>query len=298
MSYDKDIQHSLDYIEDHLDEPLSLKWLAEVANFSPFHFHRVFQTMVGESVIEYVRKRRLTVAAEKIYFTNQKIIDIALEVGFSYQESFNRAFKKQFGVSPLQYRRAHQLSGPFRSKAYLKSYRIKGELSMEPSLKKVEGFYVVGYEVKTKNVDGENNSDIPAFWQQYLQNDLGEKIPSPLNPYEELGICTDFQPETGEFTYIIGKRVAEGTTPLAGMVYRTFPEQEFAIFTTPPADDKSFIPTIQSTWNNIFSTWFPQSDYEHSGTLDIELYDERCHVNENKKIDIYVPVKKRAAIVK
>ncbi|MFA9458425.1 AraC family transcriptional regulator [Halalkalibacter sp. AB-rgal2] len=292
MDYICSIQKSIDYIEENLGEELSLSTLAEIAHFSPFHYHRIFQTMVGESVMDYVRKRRLTSAAERLYYTEEKVITIALEVGFHYQESFNRAFKKCYGISPKQYRNANYISGPLRGKVQLTPKITIGGKRMQPKLITKPKLNIIGYELKTKTVDGQNSRDIPQFWQQYMQNNLCSNIPNPLKPKEELGICTDFCPETNEFVYIIGKEVEQGTKAPSGLVYREFPEMEYAVFTTPTANEESFTSNIQSTWNYIFAEWFPQTDYEHNGTTEFELYDERCYGSE-KEMDIYIPVKKR-----
>jgi AraC family transcriptional regulator len=293
MDYVDCIQRTLDYIEENLQEQITLEKLAEIACFSPFHYHRVFQAMVGESVMDYVRKRRLTYAAERVFYTDEKVINIAIDVGFQYQESFNRAFKKYYGVSPKQYRNAKRISGPFRGKARLNTKLLPGGYRMEPKFVTKPAFHIIGYELKTKNEDGQNNKDIPEFWQQYIQNKLGSKIPNPIHKNVELGICTNFNPETGEFVYVIGMEVKKGTQVPDGMVYKSFHELEYAVFTTPKSNERSFTSSIQSTWNYIFTEWFPQSSYEHYGSVEFELYDQRCYGSENKEMDIYIPVKKR-----
>lgn len=297
MDYLVCIQRTLDYIEENLQDQITLEELAEIACFSPFHYHRVFQTMVGESVMDYVRKRRLTHAAEQLFYTDEKVITIAIDAGFQYQESFNRAFKKHYGVSPKQYRLAKSISGPLRGKAYLNTNLFQGGQEMEPKLITKPAFHLIGYELKTKNENGQNNKDIPEFWQQYTRNGLSCSIPSPIQKNVELGICTDFNPVTGEFVYLIGMEVKEGTEAPEGMVYRSFPELEYAVFTTPKSNEETFTSSIQSTWNFIFTEWFPRSGYEHYGSIEFELYDERCHGSENKEMDIYIPVKKQTVKV-
>jgi AraC family transcriptional regulator len=249
--------------------------------------------MVGESVMDYVRKRRLTYAAEQLFYTDEKVVNIAIDAGFRYQESFNRTFKKFYDVSSKQYCNAQRISGPLRGKASLNTELLLGGYKMQPKSVTKSAFHIRGYELKTKNEDGQNNKDIPEFWKQYMQNRLVSKIPNPINENEELGICTDFNPETGEFVYVIGMEVKKGARAPEGMIYRNFPELEYAVFTTPKSNEGLFTSSIQSTWNYIFTKWFPQSGYEHYGSVEFELYDKRCYGSENKEIDIYIPVKKQ-----
>lgn len=95
-----------DYIDEHLSDPLTLTELAEVAAFSPFHFHRIFAAMVGEPSGQYVRRLRLERAAQQLVASPRKpITAVALDCGFSGSAPFARAFKESFGVSASEWRR-------------------------------------------------------------------------------------------------------------------------------------------------------------------------------------------------
>lgn len=100
MNYILLIQKSIDYIEKHLSEALKLDEIAKQSHFSEFHFDRLFHKTVGVSVMEYVRKRRLSEAAIELIETDEKITDIALKFQFSSEESFSRAFKKGMVYAP------------------------------------------------------------------------------------------------------------------------------------------------------------------------------------------------------
>ena len=108
QDYHQRIVRTLVYVQRHLDEELELASLASVAAFSPFHFHRVFRGLVGESVKEHVRRLRLERAARRLKQQDDPIAQIALEAGFETHESFTRAFGMMFGASPSSYRAGHQ----------------------------------------------------------------------------------------------------------------------------------------------------------------------------------------------
>ena len=109
-SYQERLNRVLGYMESRLDEELGLDELAGVACFSPYHFHRIFTGMVGESVKAHLRRLRLERAAHRLTFTGQRVTDIALNAGYDSPEAFPRGFKGLFGMSPKLYREA-ALSG-------------------------------------------------------------------------------------------------------------------------------------------------------------------------------------------
>ena len=107
-TYRERILRVLVHVQSHLDEPLALPDLAAVAHFSPYHFHRIFSGMVGESVKEHVRRLRLERAAHRLRFTDQPVTGIAFDAGFEAHEAFTRAFRAMFEASPSEYRKQHR----------------------------------------------------------------------------------------------------------------------------------------------------------------------------------------------
>ena len=104
-SYTARVNAVLDHIDTHLAEPLDLQVLASIAHFSPWHFHRMFQALIGETLADRVRRRRLEVAATRLLASPPATaLGIALDVGFTSAEVFSRAFKAHFGVTPTAWR--------------------------------------------------------------------------------------------------------------------------------------------------------------------------------------------------
>jgi AraC family transcriptional regulator len=101
--YASRLNRVLDHIDQHLADPLELATLAEVAHFSPYHFHRLFAAWMGETLGEYLRRRRLEIAAQRLAANAQlPVLNVALEVGFGSGEAFARAFKERFDCTPTR----------------------------------------------------------------------------------------------------------------------------------------------------------------------------------------------------
>jgi len=104
-SYKKRVLRVLVHLQQNLDEVLPLEELARVAHFSPYHFHRVFRSMAGESVMEHIRRLRLERALSHLVFTTRPITQIAFDAGYETHEGFTRAFRAMFGKSPSEMRK-------------------------------------------------------------------------------------------------------------------------------------------------------------------------------------------------
>src|SRR5271165_2788934 len=118
--YRERINRVLDYVAAHLDEDLSLRKLSRVACFSPFHFHRLFQALTGETLNEHVRRIRLELAAALLRASpGRRITDVAIMVGFAGLAEFSRAFKRHFGLNASVWDRRSPLPNSKMCKASL-----------------------------------------------------------------------------------------------------------------------------------------------------------------------------------
>lgn len=111
IDYKRRITRVLIYINEHLAENVELSKIAAVSCFSPFHFHRIFKALTGETVFEYIARLRLETAARMLRYTHEPVNSIAWQVGYETHSSLTKAFRKQFGVSPSKFR---MLNSPIR----------------------------------------------------------------------------------------------------------------------------------------------------------------------------------------
>lgn len=131
----KRIQNSIDYIENNLNEKINLEHITDNAYTSKYHYLRIFHSVVGVPIMEYIRKRRLSEAAKELRESNVKVLDIALKYQFSSPEAFSRAFKAMFAVSPTVYRKMEAKACGFEkvnitSEMYIKNKYRSHSLSM------------------------------------------------------------------------------------------------------------------------------------------------------------------------
>lgn len=289
---DDAIKNVLDYIDQNIRDDFDIDTLASFAGFSRYHFCRVFQWATGYSPIAYVRWRKMVFAAAELY-TGQRIIDIAAAYGFDTHSGFSKAFKRQFGSAPDQYRRRVR-DIPIMPPAILPAGQYnQGGIMKQPDIIQKPAIRLAGYAIRTTMADGQNTKDVPAFWQAYMRDGRMQKLHAMpgLDTQAEYGACFPIDPAKGDIEYVIGLQLKEGSDAPAGLTAPIIPAGTYAVFSTPAATIDTFVGSIQNTWNYIFSEWFPASGYEFTeGGVDYELYDERSLGETDKVIDICIPV--------
>ena len=278
------MEKALDYLEDNLQGEPDIREAARVACSSPFHFQRMFSFLTGMTVAEYVRKRRLTLAARELASSGARVLDVAMKYGYDSPESFAKAFRKVHGINPSAARAPGVVL-----KAYLRisfHLSVKGDRDMEYRLVEQTGFTIVGRSIRTTTRDQENLRRIPEFWDECCASGLGERLRRIGG--DLLGVCMEFSPDMEEFTYVIGVRWTGGSPP-ADLESKEIPAATWAVFTSvgplPGA--------IQKVWERIFSEWFPASGYEHADAPEIEVYPPGDGQAPDYRCEVWIPVVKK-----
>jgi AraC family transcriptional regulator len=292
MEHLRQLQRAVDYIEDNLNGDLSTDSIAKVAGFSKWHFQMVFSSAVGDTLKEYIRKRRLTAALIDLGATDKRILDIALDAGFESQEAFSRAFKQMFGRNPGVCRRegtksVMSLNKPRITMAYLD--HLYGGINMQPVFKTIDEKKVVGMGTKfisTLSPDNNNQTLLPALWGKYVPRSY--EIQSRLSPVD-LGVCFDPGKEKShpdECFYIAGTEVISTDEIPEGMMTMTVPAGRYAVFTHRGAIEK-----LPMTMKYIYGSWLPKSGEKLRDAPDLEVYDQRFSPgSDDSELDIYIPV--------
>ena len=171
--YVERIQRGVNFIEEHLDEDISRVAVARAAGFSPWHFERIFKSLAKETLAAYVRARRLARALDRLAGSELRVLDIALLAGFDSQESFARAFKKAFGLTPTEYRKIGQRN-IFPKKLQLDEATMRHlteHVSLEPELYAQPRMTLVGLRTTFYGAESEKNNlgeKLPPLWDEFL----------------------------------------------------------------------------------------------------------------------------------
>lgn len=280
MDWNIRLNRALDYIEENLCNEIDLDNAARLAFSSRNDLSNMFYIVTGIQLSEYIRRRRLSLAALELQNSDSKIIDISMKYGYSSPTAFNRAFQNQHKVSP-QYARSRKI--------FINSYpRIKfriilnGGIKMKCRIEKKGAFKVVGVKKTFRNDSVENL--IPDFWRD-LPQETYEKIIKQSNgePKGLIGLCTDFD---GEHTFDYYIAASTKNDKVEDLDQIDIPEATWAIF---EAEGK-----MMELIHRIWQEWFPSSGYRRADNSipDIEVYFDYDFPKENYTYELWYPVVK------
>lgn len=282
------VQSGIDYIEDNLRTDLQSADVARRAGMSHWHFQRIFKALTNETLKTYIRSRRFSLSLEALANTEERILDIAIASGFDTQESFTRAFKKAFSVTPAHYRKN---AGAF---AFMRKIRFDTEylghlhanLSLEPEIREQPEMHLVGMRTRFFGVDSEKNNiskKLPTLWNSFLP--WLDRIPHRI-PGGCYGVVQQTAAKTDELEYFAAAPVARiGKLP-SGFVSIRVPPARYARFA-----HRGFVANVDMTVNYIYSSWLLRSGLRHTYGCDLEFYGDEYEADSYKSVIYYaIPI--------
>lgn len=290
MDWIMGIQRALNYTEEHLTGEVDYEAAAKEACSSVFHFQRMFTMLCGFTLGDYIRMRRLALAAEDLIRTGDRVIDIAYKYGYDTPESFSRAFTRFHGITPTQARRGGNVKSFSRLSVKL---ILSGGSTMDYRIEKKNAFKIVCRKKQVTKPQGDTaTEDIAGFWNECGRDGTMEKI-CKYGKFDNLGgvlgICFSDELADSGFPYGIGAEY--NNMPLCGeaLDILEIPAYTYAVFQCKGEMPDAF----KNTYKQICTEFFPQSNYEYGQGVELEVYPSADVQNPDYSCEIWIAVKEK-----
>jgi AraC family transcriptional regulator len=286
----KKMNEAISYIEKNLTNDIDFKEVARLAFCSEYHFQRMFSFLAGVTLSEYIRRRRLTLAAFDLTNSNIRVIDVAIKYGYSSSDSFSRAFQSLHGITPSEARNNGQPLKAYPRMTFQLS--IKGGSEMNYRILVKEAFRIVGIKKRVPIVFNGVNSEITDMWKS-LDGETISKLKeiSNVEPLGLISASTNFSEgrmqEKGELDHYIGVATARECPEY--LTKLEVPNLTWAVFEVVGP----FPNTLQDIWGRIYSEWFPSSNYELAEGPEILWNENKDITSPNFRSEIWIPVLKK-----
>ena len=269
---------AINYMEEHIKEKINLEEAGRIAGCSSYHFQRMFAYMADVLLSEYLRRRRMSLAAVDL-LAGEKVLDVALSFEYESPTAFNRAFKEIHGIAP---------SRISEQGVSIKSYppihfhiSVKGECEMNYRIVKKEAFRIVGISMGLEKELEKNLEKVPQMWSRAH---MDGSIPKLLGMMDQkmpgiMGVSTCNNQEDWKYYIAVASLV---DTPV-GMEDCIIPAFTWAVFS-----GEGVGTSIQDLERRIVMDWLPTSGYEYADGPDMEVYLNTDPVN--MKYEVWIPV--------
>lgn len=281
----KHLNQIIDYIDEHICEDIDILCLSKMAGFSSNYLQRVFTFVTGISLSEYIRRRRLSLAALDLQKSNIKIIDLAMKYGYDSPDAFTRAFQRIHGITPTLARSKDVMLKNFPKIAF--DLTLNGERPLNYKFVRKEAFELIGIGLF---IDSDHmTEDIQNFWQESYANGTCKRLYEYSNGERMFDVVAYSEDSEGRTSFHIAyENNAKVKDIIDPFEILNIPESDWVIFTleeTLAITETSMEESTQYTetlWNKVYSEWLPNSGYI-DGTPIIEVFN----VNT---IELWIPV--------
>lgn len=281
MEWVERLNQSIVYIEEHLTSEIDYERLGQIACCSAYHYQRMFHYMAGVTLAEYIRRRKMSLAAVDLQGGHKKIIDIAAKYGYRSPTAFNRAFQSVHGTAPSA------VSGEGVS---VKSFppvtftiAVKGVEEMEYRIKTKDAFRIIGVSAPLHKEVEQNFTVVPQMWQEAALHGTIQKLASMMEgpPMGLLGVSACNDDEAWKYFIAVSSTKARGE-----FEEYTVPASTWAVFPGTGTNQ-----SVQELERRIITEWLPTSGYEYADAPDIEVYLNPDP--QNAQYEVWIPVRKK-----
>lgn len=287
----KYLNNAIEYIEENLETTIEIEEIAKVACTSRYHFQRLFHGFTGFTLAEYIRNRRLTLAAEELHSEGIKITDLAFKYGYISVDAFTKAFQRLHGVTPSKVKKGNIMLKSFPKLTL--QITVTGGCDMNYRIVEMDKFKVFGVAFQTSVENGALYYEIPEFCDKIWEDGTHYRI-NQLLGYPRMhmlhGIHYDFN-EDGSRKYMMGWEVADQE------IAEEYEILDILACTWAVFEGKGIMPEgdeIQNIWKRVYSEWFPSSGFEQTEGPCIEKYYWDDEKYEAYTCEVWIPVKRKA----
>lgn len=283
MEWVERLNQSMQYIEEHLTDEIDYDQLGRIACCSAYHYQRMFTYMAGVPLAEYIRKRKMSLAAADLQSGEARIIDIAEKYGYHSPTAFNRAFQAFHGIAPSSVKDAGVSLKSFSPIVF--RIAVRGATEMNYRIETRDAFRIIGVSAPLEQEIESNFMVVPKLWQEASVNGTIQTLAGMMDtpPMGLLGVsaCND----TEQWKYFIA---VSSTKPGGAFEEYTVPASTWAVFSGTGTNQ-----SIQELEQRIITEWLPASGYEYANAPDIEVYLNPDP--QNAQYEVWIPVAKKKA---
>ena len=281
MKWVERLNQSIVYIEEHLTGEIDYERLGQIACCSAYHYQRMFTYMAGVTLAEYIRRRKMSLAAVDLRGKKEKIIDIAEKYGYSSPTAFNRAFQSVHSIAPSAVKNDGVSVKSFPPLTF--TIAVKGVEELNYRIETKDAFRIIGVSAPLHKEVEQNFTVVPQMWQDVAMNGTIQKLAGMMDapPMGLLGVsaCNDDE----QWKYFIA---VSSTKSSSEFEEYTVPASTWAIF-----PGSGINRSIQQLEQRIITEWLPASGYEYANAPDIEVYLNPDP--QNAQYEVWIPVRKK-----